>query len=135
MFSGSVLLANYTDKQDAAFNSDPPYEIGWAKQGNILVRANNWGNVDNTLDCDVQWGVPKKGFLQTEGNALSDNDLTWATDPALSMTQLTGAAGVSAKVAGFIAIPHVKSRFMRLVFALGGTTQEVDVQSWFYGHN
>ena len=73
-FSGTVILLNVTGQTNASFESDPPYEFGWAKSGTLAVYYNNWGNTDNQLVIDVYWGSHTKGLLATNAN------ITWKQD-------------------------------------------------------
>lgn len=125
-FSGSTLIANYTDKTDASFESDPPYEFGWAQKGSLVFKCDNWGNTDNTLVCDLYWGVPTRGILPTNAGII------WVKDATLTTT-IAGSGGATTDVAGYLAIPHMNSKYMKVVFTLAGTTKEVDLNAWFYG--
>lgn len=116
------------DKTSASFSSDPPYDFSTLQKGSIVLRANNWGNVDNTLICDVYWGVRAQGLLPNTAN------LTWFKDPDASATiTLAGTGGVAVPVAGVIPLALMKSKYMKLVFTLAGTTKEVDVEAWCEG--
>jgi len=125
-FSGSTLIANYADKTDASFESDPPYEFGWAREGSLVFKCDNWGNTDNTLVADVYWGVPTRGILATNAN------IVWKQDTGLTVT-IAATGGTTVDVAGFLAIPQMKSKYMKVVFTLAGTSKEVDLNGWFYG--
>ena len=130
MFSGSVKLYDADDKTTASFNSDPPYEIGWAKQGSIVTKCDNWANVDNTLTVEVYWGLPTIGLLP------SNDNLTWVKDNTDSGTTIILAdGGTTTDVVGIIPISEIKSKYMRLTYTLDGTSKEVDVTSWFFGRN
>ncbi len=127
MFSGGVKMLKDT-KTAASFESDPPYEFSWAREGSIIAECDNWGNIDNSLVLDVYWGVPQTGLLQTNAN------ITWVKDTALTVT-IAGSGGTTTNVAGFISIPNMKSRYMKITYTLAGTTKTVDVTTWFYGKN
>lgn len=124
MFMARSKIYQSDNVTSALFNSEAPFVFAAAKQGGVVVRCNNWGSVNNSLDITVQWGEKALGLL---GNAAN---ITWATDSTLTTT-ITGAAGATTPVVGFIKVPQMASKYMRLVFALSGTSQEVDVVAWF----
>jgi hypothetical protein len=109
---------------NGTFNSDPPFAFAAAKEGGITIYVNNWGNTDNTLIADVYWGEKTIGLLANSANMI------WAKDSTLTTT-IPATGGVSTKVVGFIEIPHMVSKFMRIGFTLGGTTKTADVVAWF----
>lgn len=125
MFSGSTLVVNKSDVTSASFESDPPYEFSWAREGSLMFKCDNWGNVDNTLTVNVYWGIPTRGVLATNAN------IVWALDDI--STVITATGGTTTDVAGFLLLPKMKSRYMKLIFTLTGTSKEVDVVGWFYG--
>ena len=127
MFSGEVLLYHKAGQTLASFDSDPPFELGWARQGSVVVRADNWGNTDNTLKVDVYWGMPTRGLLPVQAN------MTWVSDATNHTVTLAATGGTIAEVVGVIPISQMKSKYMKLVFTLAGTSKTVEVTAWFYG--
>ncbi len=67
-FTGEVLIYNKVAQTAASFESDPPYEISWAREGSIMFYGKNWGATDNALKIDVYWGLPARGFVPTQAN-------------------------------------------------------------------
>lgn len=117
-----------SDTTSATFNSEPPFVFAPAKQGGVTVRCNNWGNTDNTLVADVYWGEKGLGILANSAN------MTWVKDTSLTAT-ISASGGTTTPVVGFIKVPQMASKFMRLGFTLAGTTKEVDVVAWFNWQN
>lgn len=112
------------DVTSDTFNSEPPFIFAPAKQGGITVRCDNWGNTDNTLVVDVYWGEKTLGILPNTAA------MTWVKDSTLTTT-IAATGGTTAEVVGFIKVPQMASKYMRLGFTLAGTTKEVDVVAWF----
>lgn len=123
MARSKVYQAN--DVTSATFNSEPPFIFAAAKQGGVTVRCNNWGNTDNTLVVDVYWGEKTLGILPNTAA------MTWVKDTGLTTT-IAATGGTTTPVAGFIKVPEMASKYMRLGFTLAGTSKEVDVVAWFY---
>lgn len=117
-------LYEVENQTSATFNSDPPFIFAAAKQGGVTVRCDNWGNVDNTLVVDVYWGEKPVGLISNVAN------MDWAKDTALTTT-IAATGGATADVVGFIKVPQMASKYMRLGFTLAGTSAEVDVVAWF----
>lgn len=113
-----------TGQTSASFNSEPPFTFPAAKAGALSIRCNNWGNTDNTLVVDVYWGEKGLGILANAAN------MTWVKDTGLTVT-IAGTGGTTTPVAGFLAIPQMKSKYMRLTFTLAGTSKTVDPVVWF----
>lgn len=113
-----------TAQTSATFNGDPPYIFAPAKQGGVTVRCDNWGNTDNTLVVDVYWGEKTLGILPNVAT------MTWAKDTNLTTT-IPATGGTTTEVVGFIKVPQMASKFMRLGFTLAGTSKTVDVVAWF----
>lgn len=112
----------------ASFESEPPYEFSWAKQGSLNFHGLNWGNADNTLKADIYWGSSIKGWLGTNAN------IVWEVDTGLTKT-INATGTLATPIAGTIAIPQVKGRYMKVVFTLAGTAKTVDVRCWFHGNS
>lgn len=127
-FSGETLMFGNQTAQTVDFESDPPFEFSWAKEGVLVLRASAWGNTDNTVVADVYWGAPTRGIIRTRAG------MTWVKDTGLTAT-IAGTGGVSTAVSQFLSIPILKSRYMKVVFTLAGTSKSVNLDAWFYGKN
>lgn len=125
-FTHTTPIINKSNITSASFESDPPFEYGWAKSGTLSFYCNNWGNVDNNLVIDVYWGTQENGLIPIRAN------IVWRQDSSLTTT-ISGSGGTTTKVAGLIDVPTVNGRYMKLVCTLSGTTKEVDVFGWFHG--
>lgn len=121
-------IKNHEAVTSASFESEPPYDFGWAAHGSIMFRCNTWGNVDNQLVADVYWGIAEKGQVTT------NPFITWERDPDLTKT-ISGSGGTTTPVSAMLSVPMMKSRFMKIVFTLSGTSKTVDINAWFYGHS
>lgn len=108
----------------ATFNTDPPFIFAAAKAGSLTILCNNWGNIDNTLIADVYWGEKTVGILPNVAA------MTWVKDTGLTTT-VAATAGTTTKVLGFLAIPQMKSKYMRVGFTLAGVGKTVDPLVWF----
>lgn len=124
MYMARSKIYQVTGQTSATFNSDPPFVFAPAKQGGLTVTCNNWGNTDNTLVVDVYWGEKTLGILPNTAN------MTWVKDTTLTVT-IPATAGTTTKVAGFLKVPQMSSKFMRLGFTLAGTTKTADIVAWF----
>lgn len=118
------IFSNGTTTITAATDSDPPFDFSAAKSGTIVVRAVDFGNLDNTLVVDVYWGVRQRGLLANKAN------LTFAQDTGLTVTITAGAATSTPRV-GVLPITQMKSPHMKVVFTPAGTTKAVKVEAYF----
>jgi hypothetical protein len=127
-FNYQSPLLLQTGITSASFESNPPYEWGWASSGTIELFLDNWGNTDNTLTVDVYWGTQTKGLIPVNSNII------WKQDTNLTGS-FNGLGGTTTDVGGVIEISTMKSRYMKLVFTLAGTSKSVDVQAYFFGRS
>lgn len=104
-------------------SSDPPFDFSFAKRASLVVRINNRANVDNIVTAVVSWGARKRGLLNNDAN------LTWVEDAPLTIATATGGA-IGTPIAAVLPIPQMKSKFMKVVFTVSGTTAEGDVEAW-----
>lgn len=126
MFTFTTPIINKKTVTSASFESDPPFEYGWAKSGSLALYCNTWGNTDNSLVVDVYWGSQQDGFIAIRSN------IGWKQDTSLTTT-ISASGGTSTKVTAILDIPVIKSRYMKLVCTLSGTGKQVDVFGWFHG--
>ncbi len=125
-FNTSQPILVQTGITSATFESQPPYEWGWASSGNIVLYLNTWGNTDNTLQVDVYWGAPTSGLIAVNAN------INWVKDSNLT-TNYNASGGTSTVVTATIEIPKMRSKYMKLGFTLAGTSKTVDVVARFFG--
>jgi len=114
--------ASSTSQTSSTFYSDTPYSVAAWKSEIIQGYAAIWGNTDNVLRINVQWGIVKEGEYPSD----STNKIYWIDDLTIQTT-INANLGISTIVPFNMYVPATKGLYRRLKFSLTGTAQTVDL--------